>query len=144
MNYFDYDYELRQELKAKKGWRAFCEREKSIVEGVVGEETTTKDNSKNLEEVGISFIRKAASHRKIGFVADPRRVHYWTSAPPAPPTIEEMKASGEWDTLSEQNKQVFLEAKELKEKEGEKTTLLILSLRKRYEEQQKKKSREDL
>jgi len=52
---FNYTYELRQELKAKKGWRTFCEREKSIVEGVVGEETTTKDNSKNLEEVGISF-----------------------------------------------------------------------------------------
>lgn len=42
------------------------------------------------------------------FIGDPRRADYWTSAPPLPPSIEELKESGKWDSIPEEQKRLML------------------------------------
>lgn len=45
------------------------------------------------------------------FIGDPRRIDYWTSAPPPPPSIEELKESGKWDDIPEDQKRLMLEGR---------------------------------
>lgn len=44
----------------------------------------------------------------FGFVADPRRVDYWTSGKPV--SLEELKELPIWNTFSEERKRKFEEA----------------------------------
>lgn len=44
----------------------------------------------------------------IGFVADPRRVHYWTDAEPV--SLEKLKKLPIWNTFSEERKKKIEEA----------------------------------
>lgn len=58
------------------------------------------------------------------FIGDPRRIDYWTSAPPPPPTIEELKESGKWDSIPGDQKRLMLEGKRIAIRHGERTKFL--------------------
>lgn len=62
------------------------------------------------------------------FIGDPRRVDYWTSAPPPPPTIEELKKSGKWDTMPEDQKRLILKGRRIAIRDAEKRKAIIAQI----------------
>lgn len=59
------------------------------------------------------------------FIGDPRRIDYWTSAPPPPPSIEELKESGKWDDIPEDQKRLMLEGRRIALRDAEKRKAII-------------------
>lgn len=62
------------------------------------------------------------------FIGDPRRIDYWTSAPPPPPSIEELKESGKWDDIPEDQKRLMLEARRIALRDAEKRKAIIAKI----------------
>lgn len=63
------------------------------------------------------------------FIGDPRRVDYWTSAPPLPPSIEELKESGEWDSIPEDQKRLMLMGRRIAIRDAEKRKIILTKIR---------------
>lgn len=68
------------------------------------------------------------------FIGDPRRIDYWTSAPPPPPTIEELKESGKWDSIPGDQKRLMLEGRRIAIRDAEKRKAIIAKILQSTEE----------
>lgn len=68
------------------------------------------------------------------FIGDPRRIDYWTSAPPLPPTIEELKESGKWDRIPEDQRRLMLEGRRIAIRNAEKRKAIIVRILQSTEE----------
>ena len=67
-------------------------------------------------------------------IGDPRRIDYWTSAPPPPPTIEELKESGKWEEIPEDQRRLMLEGKRIAIRDAEKRKAIIVRILQSTEE----------
>lgn len=68
------------------------------------------------------------------FIGDPRRIDYWTSAPPPSPSIEELKESGKWDSIPEDQKRLMLEGRRIAIRDAEKRKAIIAKILQSAEE----------
>ncbi len=68
------------------------------------------------------------------FIGDPRRIDYWTSAPPPPPPIEELKESGKWEEIPEDQRRLMLEEKRIAIRDAEKRKAIIVRILQSTEE----------
>lgn len=69
------------------------------------------------------------------FIGDPRRIDYWTSAPPPPPSIEELKESGKWDSIPEDQRRLMLEGRRIAIRDAEKRKAIIAKILQSTEEE---------
>lgn len=63
------------------------------------------------------------------FIGDPRRADYWTSAPPLPPSIEELKEFGKWDSIPEEQKRLMLMGRRIAIRDAEKRKIILAKIR---------------
>lgn len=68
------------------------------------------------------------------FIGDPRRIDYWTSAPPSPPSIEELKDSGKWEEIPEDQRRLMLEGRRIAIQDAEKRKAIIAKILQSTEE----------
>lgn len=62
------------------------------------------------------------------FIGDPRRVDYWTSAPPLPPSIDELKKSGKWSSVPEDQKKLMLMGRRIAIRDAEKRKMIAAKI----------------
>lgn len=79
-------------------------------------------------------IVEGGTHISAMFKGDPRRIDYWTSAPPPPPSIEELKESGKWDSIPEDQKRLMLEGRRIAIRDAEKRKAIIAKILQSAEE----------
>lgn len=79
-------------------------------------------------EVRDGKIVEGKTETSAMFIGDPRRIDYWTSAPPPPPTIEELKESGKWEEIPEDQRRLMLEGRRIAIRDAEKRKAIIAKI----------------
>lgn len=85
-------------------------------------------------EVKDGRIVEVGTQISARFIGDPRRIDYWTSAPPLPPSIEELKESGKWDDIPKDQKRLMLEGRRIALRDAEKRKAIIAKILQSTEE----------